>query len=375
VTAEPAQGWTVEALVELASSQDYAVTERQLESWRNQGLLPPQTRGPQRGLRPTWTSPPGTEITLLKLCKLRETTKDPAALLLGLWLGGEEQSLDRIRRAVSDVLDDAEQTIGREVTKIQQRRRRDGGPPCTEEEALRELARRFALARVGDRLLPRVRSGSAHRLAGCTDLLLMFVTGQAPAQSVGNVSNVELALGVLPRGRLDRLDPALDPKGSVPAWLKDEPLDFDLMARTVSLPAFRTALATASDEDLLYARYALRPLTHGLELFARFVSAFHDDKPNFLGMGLLRHSRSTPEWSGLLVCLVLAARQNELRDNLEEVVEALADAGRTLSGGLRQLLLMPAATRQRKLDKLGKPRLARRLSSVLDEFATRRDKQ
>lgn len=374
MTTEPVQGWTVDALVGYANQHGVTVTGRQLESWRNQGLLPKQTRGPQRGLRPTWTSPPGTENKLLALCKLRETTKDPAALLLGLWLRGEPQSLDRVRRAVSDVLVDAERTIGREVVKIQQRRRRAGVASCTEEEALRELARQIALARVGGRILPRLRSGSAHRLAGCTDILLMFVTGQAPDQPVGNVSDVELALGVLPRGRWDRLDPALDPKASVPAWLKDEPLDFALLARTVSLPAFRTALATASDEDLLYARYALRPLTHGLQLFARVVGAFHYDKPNFLGMGLLRNSRSTPEWPALLVCLVLAARQNELRDNLEEVVEALADVERKLRPAVRQLLLMPPATRQRKLNKLP-PRFARQLNSVVKEFSAKLDKQ
>ncbi len=181
--------WTVEGLIKHASDHGYAVTKRQLESWRNQGLLPQQTRGAQCGLRPTWTSPPGAEEKLLRLLELRETTtKNPDALLLSLWLRGEPQSPARVRRAVSSMLDDTERTIQREVDKVQQRRKLDGGEAaCTTEEALREIARRIAAARLGDHLLPRLRSGSAHRFPGVTAMMLMFVTGRAPDEGGGRV--------------------------------------------------------------------------------------------------------------------------------------------------------------------------------------------
>lgn len=364
--------WTVEALIGHASDHGYEVTKRQLESWRNQGLLPQQTRGAQRGLRPTWTSPPGSAEKLLRLLKLRETTtKNPEALLLSLWLRGEPQPPARVRAAMSSMLDDAERTIQREVDKVQQRRKRQGEGPCTSEEALREIARGVAAARVGDRLLPRLRSGSAHRLPGVTAMVLMFVTGRSPDDERESANDIERALGMLPRGRLDRLDPTLDPESTVGPWHNGQPLDLTLLARTVSLPAFRAALESASEDDLLYARWAVGPLTRRLQFFTRFVSAFHDDQQNFLGWGILRQTDSSADWPAFLLCAVLAMRQNEMRDNLEEVVEALAQAERVLREAVHRLMRVAPETRQKRLDKLGQ-KTARRMRQVVDEFAAKR---
>lgn len=363
---EPEREWTVEALVDHVSADGYAITARQLEAWRNQGLLPAQNRGPQRGLRPTWTSPPGTGEALLHLLELRKSTKDPDVLLLTLWLAGGRQPLERVRTALLATLKDAEQAVQQEIQKIRQRHVRSGAPPGSDEEALRDIARGLAVARVGDAVLPRLRSGSRYRLPGATTMWLMFVTGRVPNDARGE--NVERAMGMLPRGRLDRLNPGLDRQGVVGPWHDGEPLDLSLLAKTVSLPALKSALETASDEDLLYARAAIGPLTHGLSLVIRFLSAFHYDRVNFMGWGMLGRRPRSPEWPAFVLCAVLAMRQNEMRDNLEAVVQALAQAQRTLTPGLRRLLLTPPAARRKWHKRLG-PKMGARLSKVVDEFA------
>lgn len=370
--AMESQRWTVAGLRQVASENGYSVTARQLESWRNQGLLPKQIRGPQDGLRPTWSSPPGTDQQLLRLCELRQGTKDPAALLIRLWLQGGPQSLGQVRGALMEVLDDAERTISQAVIKIQQSKH-VRGLPYTEEEALRELARRFTLARVADHILPRVRTGRSYRLPGVTVLLQIFVTGQVPEGVSATGDDVGRALGLWPRGRLDRLDRSIDPAGTAPSWLGNEPLDLDYLARTVSLPALRAGLATASDEDLRYAARALEPLTNGLRLFARFSGAFHYDRAKFLGLQALRNMRSTPELPTFLICLVLVIRQSDLRDNLERVVEALEETRRVLGGFLRQLARFGPIGFEARNGNAMPAKMTRRLQSVADEFPPGQD--
>src|ERR1700677_2575376 len=75
-------------LLAAAGQAGTGVSDRMLETFRAQGLMPRPRRVGYRGRAPIWRYPPGADRQLLALLGWREHTKDPDVLQVLLWLDG-----------------------------------------------------------------------------------------------------------------------------------------------------------------------------------------------------------------------------------------------------------------------------------------------
>src|SRR5664279_4540617 len=69
-----------------------------LETFCDQGLLPPRARTGQEGRRPVWTYPFGADRQLRALLFWRKTTHDPDLLRVTLWADGYPVDTSRVQR-------------------------------------------------------------------------------------------------------------------------------------------------------------------------------------------------------------------------------------------------------------------------------------
>src|SRR5580698_9701780 len=76
------------ALLRAAARTGELVSERLLETFRAQGLIPRPYRVGNCGRSPIWRYPPGTERQLIALLRWRQHSKDPDLLKALLWLDG-----------------------------------------------------------------------------------------------------------------------------------------------------------------------------------------------------------------------------------------------------------------------------------------------
>ncbi len=105
-------------------------------------------------------------------------------------------------------------------------------------------------------------------------------------------------------------------------------------------------METASDEDLLYARRAVAPLTKGLALVSRLLEAAYHDK--FAGFTLLKERRPTSA-EAFVVALVLSLRNSDLSNNLAALVHAVEDVQHQLRLAGERLRATPATALQQRL--------------------------
>ena len=104
-------------LLALAGETDSLVTERTLEFWRHQGLLPHPERSGQDGKRPVWTYPPETVDQLRALLHLRQQAKDPNVLRAALWYDGYAIETTRVRSSISAYLRQLRDICEKELAK------------------------------------------------------------------------------------------------------------------------------------------------------------------------------------------------------------------------------------------------------------------
>lgn len=181
------EGYSSAELVRFAHDRGhYDVTERQLETWRRQRLLPRPARAGQAGLRPLWLSPPGTERQLLRLCELRSRSRNASLLRILLWLEGFEQDLPDVRAALDVFLTDARKATDQQLETIVRQRRLEGDPGVVRLQALALLAEQLATARRPNATLPRLASARGHRGPGLHALLYLMIYGEAPPPEVGS---------------------------------------------------------------------------------------------------------------------------------------------------------------------------------------------
>ncbi|MAG37260.1 MAG: hypothetical protein CL878_13585 [Dehalococcoidia bacterium] len=103
---------TVEALVEAARAEGYAVTARQVERWHKAHLLPRRHQRHVRGLRGSvGVYPAGTEVQFLALCRLRQQRRKLSELRFWLWWEGYAIELDPLRASLRSLLP-APDTLG-----------------------------------------------------------------------------------------------------------------------------------------------------------------------------------------------------------------------------------------------------------------------
>lgn len=85
--AQPSEPDTA-ALLQAAAHAGSAISDRMLETFRAQGLIPHPRRVGYRGHAPVWRYPPGTDRQLAALLRWRRHSKDPDLLKVLLWLDG-----------------------------------------------------------------------------------------------------------------------------------------------------------------------------------------------------------------------------------------------------------------------------------------------
>lgn len=362
--------WSSDELIAHAHAHGYVdVNARRLETWRSRELLPRPVRVGQQGLAPVWRSPAGTEQRLLDICELSASTKDLAVVALRLWLRGASREPALLRQDLASALDRAEHVIDVELARTARRAGLSGSPEQVRPEAVRLLGERAGRARRYADFLPRLRSATGHRVPAVQALLWMFLTGQAPPAGLGTGTDVERALGVLPRGRIDRPEPGgtEQRRSAIPPWHDGQPLDLAFLGQITSLPAMRRALSSADDADFDFARSAVHPLTQGLSYFTRAVEAIYN-RPNFLGLGVLRKPPAFEYHEALMVCLVLSLRQSELRENLEALVQSIRSASHQLRLALNALASIGPKGGRRLAAAAKSPGDARRMQALREEF-------
>jgi hypothetical protein len=287
-------------------------------------------------------------------------------LRLRLWLRGPDADLEQVRADLRAVVDDSERIIEAELDKIAIRERLSGDPADIRLQALTHLAGQLAGQRGMPAVPPRSPSTRAHRQKALHALLYTFYTGTPPDPSVATGEQVERGLGLLPRGRLDRLDERVGWRDEpVGPWHDGTPLDLNGVAALLNLSALRQTIDMASDDDLRYVRKATPVLASQLPVVTRGAAAWAGVE-EFLGLAGLRRLPLSDHDAGIAV-LVLALRSSHLRSNLEAVVESVEGAHRHIDRGLQALFGTQPQDLQARMDRADPP-TAQRVRRLMGEF-------
>lgn len=329
-------------LVALAAESDPAVTERTLEFWRHEGLLPRPQRDGQSGKTPVWTYPPEATSQLRVLLRLRGHTKDLNVLRAALWFEGYPVDTAKVRMSISAYLRQLRDVFEREL----QKRSSGAEGPEAREQAIRSVAQ--VLARKRGQAFPRLSRQALSERTDAIALMLTLILGdelRAPdLEAHGHA--VERLIGV-DRGRRYR------PAGVVP-WLDGPPEEgLQAFAAVGSLPRLVAVVDSASELDLQAARTLAATLLSGIAAFSRIADAIvgRDNASGMLGMALLQNG--DPQAVLFVVALVLSIlRSSELAANLSQVVDALEGNVLPLEKRLRALAALSSAEQAARLKHL-----------------------
>jgi DNA-binding transcriptional MerR regulator len=330
-------------LVARAAEIDPTVTERTLEFWRHQGLLPHPERSGQNGKTPLWTYPPEAVDQLEALMRLRARTKDPNALRTALWYEGYPIDAARVRKSISvflrQILDGCERELAKRSSRVDD--------PEARWEAIRAIAKVIAGKR--GKGLPRLSRQALSERIDAISLTLGMVLGDEQAMHYleADAPAVERLIGV-ERGRRFR------PNGVRP-WL-DGPAAEGLQgfARFGNLPRLIAVVDGATDEELHAARNFARILLGGISAFSRIADAMvgRDNASGMAGMRLFDGDPHAPIFAIPLLLSVLES--TEMAENLSQVIRALQSNVLPLEQRVKELLALPVAERADRLENLEK---------------------
>nr|BEK65022.1 hypothetical protein KPHV_22490 [Kitasatospora purpeofusca] len=315
-----------EDLIRIARAEDHQVTDRMLETFRGQHLLPRPERAANRGRRPVWNYPPGTQDQLLSLLRWRERTKDPHTLRVLLWLDGYPVPIAAVREGITTTLDTWMTTIDEALARL--------APDGDRDAAVATAAATLAGKRGKNTVLPRgARLTTAQRTDAAELMLRGFLLGEETNTGEGQALMVEKALGLGP-GRRDRV------AGAGP-WLTGPAAALFDASRFVSMPALAIAVREADDQALEAARTTTTALFHALPLLARLVTATAGQE-NLAGLGGFGRLDENPEFVHLALAMVIALQRagEPMADNMQQVTDSLAGIP-ALADSLDRLLEMP----------------------------------
>lgn len=311
----------------LTSTKDPAVTERTLEFWRHQGLLPKASRTGQRGKHPEWTYPVEAVDQLGALLRLRVKTKDPDQLRVGLWFEGYPVDIARVCASIVGLLTDKLALLTKEVDK------------CRDPEATSDDAKWTALERVGGILAgmrgpkapPRYGRQPRHERERAMTLLLGLAIGdeRAAARLEHDADQVERMIG-LDRGRRSR--------AGLPPWLDGAPAEgLGIFAHLGGLPALIDTMKSVTDEGLAASRILARTLLDGIAAFSKIADAFTqiDNATGFGAITILRSDPMAAVW--MLTIVVAAGRSSTLNEGLRSVVDSISQRVMPLDTQAREL--------------------------------------
>jgi DNA-binding transcriptional MerR regulator len=335
------------ALLAIATATDAKISERTLEFWRHEGLLPHADRTGQKGIRAVWTYPAETADQLRSLLRLRAATRDPNVLRAALWFEGYPLTTSRLRTSITGFLRSMQTALDKELAKLSSAASREDHA-LGRWQAITELAHTVAAAR--SRRTPRA---GRQRLADRTRAfaLLFGLALDEPAavdQLDSDAAALERALGT-DRGRRFR-------PNSVEPWLTGAPSESWALFREVgSLPRLIEIAESATDAELEAARPLAQTLLFGISAFSQMTDALAGDR-NAAGLAAFVAVSDDPVARALLPVFVISLmRSPALVDNLAAISSALTDSVLPLQAAVRELATLPPdqrAARLKHLDRL-----------------------
>ncbi|MFD5161857.1 hypothetical protein ACFWMJ_27905 [Streptomyces hawaiiensis] len=290
-----------------------AMTERRLEDFRRDGLMPRPVRVGNDGRRPVWVYPPGSDRQLVRLLRWREHTSNVDVLRVVLWVEGFHLALDAVRASATAVMDglshELEQLLQAEASS-------QGLDPAHDQAAVVGAVAETMAAKRGKNALPRpIRVRAGERATAVAHLLQIFALGTQPDVAEGEAETIEKVLGVSP-GRRQRVDDA-------GPWLTGPASALVGAADFVSLPRMTEALTDATDTEWQEARSSAAAFFLQFPVFTRAVAAMTGNA-NFAGMGGHTALDSDPLMAVLLIAFVLGARRADWFGNVEDLAASLA---------------------------------------------------
>jgi len=321
------------ALLKAAAQAGGEVSDRMLETFRAQGLIPRPSRVGYRGRAPVWRYPPGTDRQLAALLRWRERTKDPDLLKILLWLDGFAVPPAAVRDALSRQLSALTAIVERE---IRQQALRLGLDPSSDarSRAIDALARTMAARRGATSVPRRGRIRADDRARAVALMVRTFGLGETLEGTAAEGAAIERVLGIAPNGRRHTI------AGTGP-WLTGPAEDLFSAASIVSLPSLLHAVTDASETDLTAARQTVVALFRYLPLMARMLGAISGDD-NYAGLAVLGELDRQPEIVLFIVPMVIAMLKAGWQENLDAVTSALRQVPE-LAGQAQRILDMPAA--------------------------------
>lgn len=326
----------------LAGELDPSVTERTLEHWRHQGLLPHPERSGQDGKKPVWTYPAITADQLRALLHWRQQTKDPDVLRAALWYDGYLVETTRVRESIRAHLAGLLITFEKELTKRQPGAADD---PDARWRAIQAVA--AILARKRGKGFPRLsRQALGERTAAIALTLGLLLNDETAMRRLeADAPAVERLIGV-DRGRRFR-------PGAAGPWL-DGPPETGLasFAQTGSLSRLVAVTEGATDQELEVARDLARTLLGGVSAFSRIADAMVG-RDNASGMAGMRMLDGDPHAAVVIVPLVLSLLTSpELAQNLQDVLTAIRRSVQPLEQQAKELAAMSEDARTERLKNL-----------------------
>ena len=323
------------ALLRAAARAGEQLSERLLETFRAQSLIPRPRRIGNCGRTPLWRYPPGTERQLVALLRWRQHTKDSDLLTVLLWLDGFPIPDAVVREALLRGLHAMTWTIERE---IDQRARRLGVDPAdrsARDRAISELAHTAAGKRGNAPVPRRSRVRASDRAHAVSLMIRLFGLGEKIETTAQDAALVERVLGLAPNGRRRTID------GAGP-WLTGPAEDLFSAAEITAIPNLPAAVADASEAELATARQIVTTLFRFLPLMVRMTGAMFGDE-NYTGLAGLSQLDQHPEAVIYLVPMVIGMLKAGWAENLEAVTSALRPFPE-LATHTQRILGMPAET-------------------------------
>lgn len=303
------------ALLQVAAQNGSPVSERLLETFRAQGLLPRPRRTGYRGRTPIWRYPPGTDRQLTAVLRWRQQTKDPDLLTILLWLDAYDIPPAAVREALLRQLTVAVRAMDQEITRHACRLGLDPSDAGARARAIDALAQTVAAKRGNTPIPRRNRVKAGDRAHAVALMIRTFGLGENTHGTAEEADTVERVLALAPNGRRHTIDTA-------GPWLTGPAEDLFEAADIVALPRLLDAVQEATDADLTAASQTVVALFRYLPLMVRMLGAMFDDD-NYVGLAAFGQMDQHPEILVYVVPMVIAMLKAGWDENLHAITSGL----------------------------------------------------
>ncbi len=353
------------ALLRHAAVAGTPLSERMLETFRAQQLIPRPVRVSGVGRTPRWIYPEGTHRQLAAVLHWRTQTKDPGLIRILLWMDGFDVPTGDVQAAVVKQLQTARDTVDRVIRAAAADAGLDVRVPAEHDQAVATVAATVAARRRGPSAIPRLtRVSKKDRDAAAAIMIKTFALGiPAEGDVEGQARLVERVLGISPNGRKQRI-------ADTGPWITGPAAPLLEAVDIISFPQLLAVAESATTAEFEAARMMTLAMFRYLPFLIRFTAAIYDD-PNYIGMASAARLDADPGMVALLLPAIVSITRTGW-----ETVSPLADAlgnAPTIAARTEHLLDMPQRTLSKNLehDPQMRAQVDRVLNSALnDELGT-----